>query len=399
MLFSFYGENSTNPVDSTPYEFSRAQKFGLDDLLLADDQIKEFLCLSQLVVDCNLDHTVVEPEDSNTEASQFDEMKLAEDSEGEVDPHDEICRAIAKATRGHVGLIAIIKDELFYQKKQVNQVGGDFTASLVLAYLISHHLRIAIGNSRCLSADCITSLSEPVREELVELAYSKDEAVIEVFYMSVNHSNLVKSGILFVDDNGCVKFTMPIIKSAFLSQLRSLTLASLPRIQYNMPATVSHFVIDCMKRFCKDSLASSVSTSVGKRKGLIESKFQMEFYTVARCLLKSHLKIDPDVGSHFGGALDVDFYINGKTRWAIEFLVNSDRLKRHIGRFETGGKYHNVIPFLQYVVVDFVAGLEGAEIFLKSKYASSANYMRVFYSSNFESWILFANGIRESFGL
>jgi hypothetical protein len=395
MLFSFYGESSTNPLDSTPYEFSRDQKFGLNDLLLTGDQIKEFLCLSELV---DLNNAIDEPEDANADSSQFNEAKLA-NSEGEVDPLEEICRAITVATRGHVGLIAIMKDELFHQKKQVAQVGGHFSASSVLAYLMSHHLRVAIGNSRCIAAESIISLSDTVRDELLDLACSEDEANVEVFYEPVNHSNLVKSGILLVDDNGFVKFTMPIIKSVFLSQLRSLTLTSLPRMQYNMPTTVSEFVIDCLKHFSKDNLVNSVSISIGKRRGLIESKFQMEFYAVARRLLKSHLKIDPDVGSHFGGALAVDFYINGNTRWAIEFLVNSDRLNEHIGRFKLGGKYHKVIPFLQYIVVDFVAGLQGAETFLKGKYASSENYMRVFYSLDFESWIVFANGIRESFEL
>jgi hypothetical protein len=221
MFFSFYGKSSTNPLDATPYEFRKDQKFGLNDLLLTADQIKEFLCLSELV---DLNDAIDKPEDTHMDASQFSELRSAAISEGEgeveVDPLEEICHVITNATRGHVGLLAIMKDELFHQKKRVTQVGGRFSASLVLAYLISHHLRVAIENSRCITAECITSLTDPVREDLLELAYSADEANVEVFYDSLNHSNLVKSGILFVDDRGCVNYTVPIIKSVFLSHLK-----------------------------------------------------------------------------------------------------------------------------------------------------------------------------------
>ncbi len=50
----------------------------------------------------------------------------------------------------------------------------------------------------------------------------------------------------------------------------------------------------------------------------------------------------------------VDFYLS-KSKWAIELLRDGDRVNEHIGRFQEGGAYHNMVTaglIKAYAVID-----------------------------------------------
>ena len=54
-----------------------------------------------------------------------------------------------------------------------------------------------------------------------------------------------------------------------------------------------------------------------------------------------------------GARGSVDFYIDSDKKWAIELLVNGDRIGDHLARFQTGGRYET--PFItDFCLLDFV---------------------------------------------
>lgn len=106
---------------------------------------------------------------------------------------------------------------------------------------------------------------------------------------------------------------------------------------------------------------------------------------MARQLIGGRARIDPEVGQVFTTADNaaVDFYISGKYKWAIEFLVESDRVDHHLKRFAEKGGCYKPFPCLEFLVVDFVR-IESPEATLR-KYmcCNSPGYFRVTYSTEF----------------
>mmetsp|Transcript_21410 Transcript_21410/g.31000 ORF Transcript_21410/g.31000 Transcript_21410/m.31000 type:complete len:173 (+) Transcript_21410:1035-1553(+) len=124
---------------------------------------------------------------------------------------------------------------------------------------------------------------------------------------------------------------------------------------YILPKQLSEFMLNCLSRFESSSLLQSQCRARNSSDELLERKFQMDFYWIAPSLLLSHLKIDPDVGHNFGEDFAVDFKVNGKHNWAIEFLVESSCVGEHLQRFKPGWKYYDALPFFQHIVVNFVS--------------------------------------------
>jgi hypothetical protein len=309
---------------------------------------------------------------------------------------DVLSDAMYNSTNGHIGLLQLIvenmRDKVILPAKKK---GMDLRLTDLMLFLFSHNLNVLVKNSRCFYID-VKNVHMSVRESLKVLAF---DSSTEILYDPTLHATLVQGGVVFVDSDGHLKYTCPLVRSAFLSLLRSLD--DVPVVQhYTLPLILSDFMLDCLSRFKKASFTGSYCTTLNCH-NIMESKFQMEFYSVARSLLLSHLKIDPDVGHNFGHDLAVDFYINGKHNWAIEFLVDSDRLGEHIKRFKEGGKYFGVIPYSQHIVVNFlffaddasgmIANIQETDRVSSSKFKTELHYMRVHYPVDFSKIVVVFN--------
>lgn len=52
---------------------------------------------------------------------------------------------------------------------------------------------------------------------------------------------------------------------------------------------------------------------------------------------------------------EIDFYINGNSRWVIELLVQGNQIGEHMSRFDVDGRYF-ALRANDYVVIDFRSG-------------------------------------------
>jgi len=90
-----------------------------------------------------------------------------------------------------------------------------------------------------------------------------------------------------------------------------------------------------------------------------ENVWQKEFYRVATSHLPHEYVLSAEVGKIYGEEIDeagttkaVDFYVDHKLKWMIEFLVEGRGLAEHIDRFATTGRY-STIPRNDWLIVDF----------------------------------------------
>lgn len=96
-----------------------------------------------------------------------------------------------------------------------------------------------------------------------------------------------------------------------------------------------------MKEFVKKTLSKLnpdvlVCTKCRSKKGsLLEIAWVMEFYRAAQNYLPSGSILSPEVGKLYSNDGVVDLYVSEK-KWAIEFLVNSNQMKKYYERFKNG---------------------------------------------------------------
>lgn len=87
-----------------------------------------------------------------------------------------------------------------------------------------------------------------------------------------------------------------------------------------------------------------------------EAQWQSEFYLATAELLPRDATISPEVGRIFDCDGRLDFIINGNRGWGVELLRNSDKLGKHVARFESGGIYHGMVKagkVKDWAVLDF----------------------------------------------
>jgi hypothetical protein len=177
------------------------------------------------------------------------------------------------------------------------------------------------------------------------LAFSNGKSLIS-FDSDIIHAGLIKSGIFIVTEGEnrelYLEFVCPLIRRAFMHVAFPLLVTN----NYSMPLTLYQFIIDCLKQFRTNSFSESLSASSGSH--LLESKFHFELFSIARGLLGTRGRIDLEVGRVFLSNVEpkcpaVDFYINGEYKWAIELMVEGDRLKEHLERFRQGKKYAAIL--------------------------------------------------------
>lgn len=347
VFFAAYGEKVRNSETSTPYEFPKAAICGLKSLLLVRQEFEELVA---------------------TLCPELNDFEVAQEQ-------------IFHSCEGHVGLVTTVLNELIdYSKEMVPKEGFSeipLSEERVLKFLLSPRLADAIRSTRSFALDN----SVPF-ETLNNIAMAFLDNP-QVSYEPA-HDKLIKSGIFVVKANeldSFITFSAPLIRRAFISFVLYNQLALGPLGQ-TFGTSVKDFMMACLASLRKENLLRSNALSV--RGNLNEAKFKMEFFNIARQLLCGRARIDPEVGQVFkiSDNASVDFYVNGSYQWAIEFLVESDRVSAHLDRFTEDGTY-KPIPCNDYIVVDFVFRRSDSGQLRKSRYQNKSVYLRVIYDETF----------------
>jgi hypothetical protein len=190
---------------------------------------------------------------------------------------------------------------------------------------------------------------------------------------------LEKMGVLVRDQKGVVSFASPLANRYYTHFL-------FPNRPIECPQTIEELVAITIGNMSSTLLTKSTHSSRFPK----ETIFQHEFMSgLAKSLPVEH-HICPELSHIFpstrGGAASlpssetvegaIDFYINGELHWGLELLVNGDRVKEHLNRFETDGKY---FPFgmSDYRVIDFRLGDP-----TKSKIVLCEKRITVFFQQN-----------------
>jgi hypothetical protein len=296
----------------------------------------------------------------------------------------DLKKMIFESTAGHIGLIQNIL-EVVAQFITLNMHAGkssdDFwTEEKLKELLTSGLMENSIQQCRAVCLDDTDDLIAPIANEFLD---GFDD---QILYDSKKHDWFVKLGIFNVKvdidkQTHYINFTAPLIRRAFIMK-------SFQPLVYNeyykMPIILKDFVIDCLCKLRKSNLLSS--NALLTCGGLNEAKFRLEFFFIARSLLGSRGgKIDPEVGRVFQASNDaVDFYINGKYKWAIEFLVEGDRLGSHLKRFNEGESYL-AIPRHQHIVVNFM-NKKGLPVNTSKYVCTQKNeFLNVWYTPSFDN--------------
>lgn len=351
VFFAAYGENVRDSETSTPFEFPKTAMVGLECLLLVRSEFEQLVSML---------------------CQELDGFETARDQ-------------IYQSCEGHVGLVTTVLNELIDYSKEVIQKDARCIVQLpeekILEFLISPRLASAIRSSRSFALGKDVPLTT-----LSNIAMMFLGSHHTVAYEPVIHDKLVKSGIFVVKNNGLdtvVTFSAPVIRRAFI-------LHALHHLSANDEVTsgetftdVRTFVVACLRSLRRENLLKS--NALLTHGNLNESKFKVEFFRIAHQLLCGRAGIDPEVGQVFKTAdnASVDFYISGNFQWAIEFIIDSDRVRSHLERFADDGKY-KPIPCKDYLVVDFVLRRSDSPGKLgKSRFSSNNGYVRVIYDENF----------------
>jgi hypothetical protein len=130
--------------------------------------------------------------------------------------------------------------------------------------------------------------------------------------------------------------------------LQHLFASARPSIDFS---TLDQFMFEFLRGLSPAILHFTKTLSISQ-KHLLERFWQMEFYRIATALLPATNYVSADVGRVFGSDCAVDFYVNDKKKWLVEFLIEGDKLASHVSRFAPGGSY-STFPYNEYVIVDF----------------------------------------------
>jgi len=85
----------------------------------------------------------------------------------------------------------------------------------------------------------------------------------------------------------------------------------------------------------------------------MEAQYQDELYRACYIALDDIYLTSEWSGKSLGG--QVDFQIKS-VKWAIECVREGDRIKDHIARFQSGGRYHKWMTsgeIEEYIILDF----------------------------------------------
>jgi hypothetical protein len=347
---------------STPFEFSQDRLFGLSDLLFTEVEFNQYI------------------EKVNATWVPISQFPV-------------VVRMIYDATTGHPGLIRKILTLLYDFIRKNSQKGTlemeYWTEGKLKQILVSGALADAVkNNSRAFCVENVKTLNLPVGFENNFLCGT----VEEIHYDARIHNDLIKLGIFVVKpsdrsmDESIIDFSAPLIRRAFLSDFYEIPSEY---VAYSIPSNLKDFVLDCLRQIPRSHLRNSNATNFSQSK-LNEAKFKLEFAMAARRLLGGRAKLDPEVGHIFNTDTAVDFYIIGNYRWAIEFLIDGDRLNRHIKRFQPSGSYA-AFPMNDHIIVDFKcsSGDDTASTVQRlSKHAPKSNLMTVRYTIAFHEFVV-----------
>eukprot|EP00300_Choanocystis_sp_HF-7_P021145 c20741_g2_i1.p1 GENE.c20741_g2_i1~~c20741_g2_i1.p1 ORF type:complete len:578 (+),score=84.66 c20741_g2_i1:34-1734(+) len=144
-------------------------------------------------------------------------------------------------------------------------------------------------------------------------------------------------------DESNPEFWCPLVERRLLRQIFP------SRATQRFEGTILELVVEVVQTF--PSLELQNACKAGTREFPMEAAFQHLFLVGLASVLPPDQEIVPEkTMTNIGGYGRVDFFINGNKNWALELLVQSDRLESHSNRFLTG-PYALVTK--EYLLVDF----------------------------------------------
>lgn len=87
---------------------------------------------------------------------------------------------------------------------------------------------------------------------------------------------------------------------------------------------------------------------------ILESACHFELYRAICKCLPPGIHVSPHIGKVFGNDGIVDLYI-AKYKWAIDLLIDGDRLGEHHNRFKTGNNYLDNIFLKSCISIKFLS--------------------------------------------
>ncbi|GBC21822.1 crinkler (CRN) family protein [Rhizophagus irregularis DAOM 181602=DAOM 197198] len=257
----------------------------------------------------------------------------------------ELYKYIQVATEGHAGLVShILKylEVVMNNQKALNWVEAfkclnskDFDSSIYT------NVR-AVPNVQSLKKNGDGKL------KLCEDTYINGKVPFSINNMDPDASYLVKTGVLAVMDDKYLTFAAPLLRRSFFQQYYgiedSVDIA---------PADLYHFIVKVFTAMCNENSGKILRETLGFGYDgrILEQTWQKEFYRIGTWVLGKNKFLSCEVGSVFGCAGRIDFYVN-ELDWAIELLRDGEDMQRHEDKFEPiAGKYKEIVKYAKSTAI------------------------------------------------
>jgi len=336
ICFAGYGSQSLATGRSTPIQ-NNGVVFSMDLLQLNPDEIGEFCDKFSLHV--------------GVEVSQV--MK----------------ETLYRNTKGHIGFLHILLEGL---KRCQSEESWN-------AYLESFGLFKEVVSSRSLAGFSSTNLTDAQLEILRRIVIYGECRLTPNNDVIV--SLLIRSGYITSNNDETCVFACPLI-----SRCMQFLLFSHPSLNRTV-SDLKSFVLASFYNFRRSQLANTQSLNLD---GLVCEKFwQSEFYYASTRELPADTYVSSEVGSNFKNIKGIiDFVIDTKLNWGVEFLIETNNADEHLVRFQTFGIYASA-KFSDYLVVEFKKKDTKWQTQYFSKEAENARTKRAGYCRSPNLWIVF----------
>jgi len=163
--------------------------------------------------------------------------------------------------------------------------------------------------------------------------------------------SLIKAGLLSEISERRVTWASEVMYRVSFTQLQScLTRPSEP------PISITHLVLSTLPLLNAQHLLSTKGVHANKENPL-EDIWQKELYSILTSLVPVSYNVSASVGRIFSTSNTasqglVDFYIDDKLQWMLEFVSEGSDLAGHLNRFKKNGEYM-FIPRKSWLIVDF----------------------------------------------
>jgi hypothetical protein len=252
----------------------------------------------------------------------------------------EFQELLFRRTNGHRGLLHLLLSVL--EKKQ---------GKLFRNYLDSFNMHMDVMNSRCLTGFKSNNLT--TKEQFLLLQVIQSTSNTARIPEDGSHVPCVKAGYLTTIDDKHVIFACPMIQSSVQYALCTMDRPT----NIKKPNNLKEFVLGGLKMMRKKQFQNTPSTNKQKTEfeplKVSEKFWQSEFYYGASRVLPDEIFLSSEVGSALGITGFIDFVVDSELLWGIEFLLEFNDRKGHIGRFDVQGGSYSDADLNDWLVVEF----------------------------------------------